>query len=144
MNELDRQLHYRQESNLPRWIQVPAGLFLSAVLLLCLAGSLMMVFLPNEKAPLLAPTFGVFMSLVCLWGFGVCIRLVLGKRVCGGLFGPRTLRTLAWFFLLLPLGGLFTGYFKMHALQAFVQTAAYVSVFFGLRAMADSREGNDT
>jgi hypothetical protein len=63
-NKSDDNLHNPQELDLPRWIQVPAGLFLSVILLPCLAGSLMMVFLPNEKAPLLAPTAGILMSQI--------------------------------------------------------------------------------
>lgn len=132
-----------EEPSLPRWVQVPAGLFLGAILLLCLAGSLMMALLPNEKAPLMAPILGVFMSLLCVWGLSVCTRLVLGKRVRGGLFGPRVLRVLGWFFLVLPVGGLFTGYFITHTLQALIQTAAYISIFFGLRKLAAQREQND-
>lgn len=48
----------------PRWIQVPVGLFLAAILVFCLAGSLMLAFLPNEKSPILAPILGTSMSLV--------------------------------------------------------------------------------
>jgi hypothetical protein len=103
----------------------------------------MMVFLPNEKAPVLAPGFGVVMSLTCIWGLSVCLRLMIGKKVCGGLFGPRVLRVLAWLFLLLPIGGLFSGYFITHTLPAIVQTVAYITVFFGLRLMAARRESNN-
>jgi len=145
IDELDEDPQDYQEPTLPRWIQLPVGIFLGIFLLPCLVGSLAMVFLPNDKAPLLAPAFGALMSVVCVWGYGAAIRLIIGKRVHGGLFGPRTLRVVAWFFLLLPIGGLFTGYFVTHTAQALVQTAAYVSVFFGLRKLATDREiGRDT
>jgi hypothetical protein len=120
------------------------GLVLGAIAVMCLAGSLMMVFLPNETAPIMAPLFGVFMALVSFWSLALCFRLVVGKRVQGGLFGPRALRALAWFFLLLPIGGLFSGYFLTHTIQALVQTLAYVSIFFGLRSLASSRERDKT
>uniref|UniRef100_UPI0035B41561 hypothetical protein n=1 Tax=Hylemonella sp. TaxID=2066020 RepID=UPI0035B41561 len=132
-----------EEPQVPRWVQIPVSLVLAAVILLCLAGSLMMVFLPNEKAPILAPVFGVFMALVSVWGLAKCLLLLTGRRVQGGLIKPQGLRVLAWFFLLLPVGGLFSGYFITHTAQAIVQTVAYVSVFFGLRALAEDRERND-
>jgi hypothetical protein len=53
---------------------------------------------------------------------------------------PTSLRFLAWFFLLLPVAGLFTGYFASHTLQAIIQTVAYVSIFFGLRELAGVRQ----
>jgi hypothetical protein len=127
----------------PRWIQIPIGVALGAVLAICLAGSMMMVFLPNEKAPVLAPLFGIVMALTSLWAMSKCLRLITGKRVKGGLIGPRALRTISWLFLLLPVGGLFSGYFISHTLQAVLQTIAYVSFFFGIRVLAAQREKHD-
>ncbi len=124
---------------LPRWVQVVAGALLTVVLLPCLAGSLMMLLLPNENAPVLAPAAGAVMALLSLWLFGICFRLVSGRRISGGLVGPRTLRAVAWLFLFLPLGGLFTGYFAAHTETALMQSAAYLIVFFGLRSLARRR-----
>jgi len=42
--------------------------------------------------------------------------------------------------LLLPVAGLFTGYYKTHAAIGAFQAVAYVAIFFGLRALARSRE----
>jgi hypothetical protein len=53
---------------------------------------------------------------------------------------PRILRSLGWFFLLLPVAGIFTGYFTSHILIALIQTAAYISIFFGLRLLAAHRD----
>lgn len=142
-DESKQLLRQSDQPKLPRWVQVPAGLLLGAVVLLCLAGALAMVFQPNEKAPLTAPAVGVVLSLVCFWCLSVCVRLVAGRRLHDGLFGPRALRALAWFFLLMPIGGLFTGYFWTHGGRALAQTAAYVGIFFGLRALAARRERKD-
>ncbi len=131
-----------EEIPVPRWIHVLAGLGLAVVLLLCLGGSLAMVF-PTGKAPIGERALGAGMVLVTFWGFLVCYRLVTGKRVRGGLVGPFALRVCAWLFLLAPIGGLFTGYFVTNTFQALVETAAYVSVFFGLRSLATHRERND-
>lgn len=143
MNAPPEQPQHPEDVSVPRWVQIPAGIALGGIVLLCLAGSLMMVFLPNEKAPVLAPVFGAFMALVSLWALSKCFLLLSGKKMQGGLIKPRGLRVLAWFFLLLPLGGLFTGYFITHTVQALVQTAAYVSIFFGLRSLAAHRERDD-
>ena len=128
------------ESSLPRWVQVPLGLLLAAFLLPCLAGSLMLALLPNESAPIMAPSCGVLMSLACAWLFTICWRLVTGRRTHGGLLPPRALRAVAWLFLLLPLGGLFTGYFASHTSLALAQTTIYIGVFFSLRSLALRRE----
>lgn len=125
---------------LPRWVQVVVGTLLTLILLPCLAGSLMMLLLPNEKAPVLAPVAGAAMAFLSLWLFVICYRLIVGRRVSGGLMGPRTLSVIAWLFLFLPLGGLFTGYFVTHTEAALMQSAAYVSAFFGLRSLARSRD----
>jgi hypothetical protein len=127
----------------PRWIQIPIGIVLGAILIICLAGSVMMVFLPNEKAPVLAPIFGILMALTSLWAMSKCLRLITGRRLKGGLISPKALRAISWLFLLLPVGGLFSGYFISHTLQAIMQTVAYISFFFGIRVLATQREKHD-
>lgn len=129
-----------REPELPRWIQLPVGIFLGLFTLLCLAGSATLVFAPPEKAPIMAAAFGVFMAIACFWILEKCFRLITGREIKGGLMGPPALRVIGWFFLLLPIGGLFTGYFRTHTLIAIVQTAAYISAFFGLRRLAATRE----
>jgi hypothetical protein len=57
---------------------------------------------------------------------------------------PRSLRLIAWIFLLMPLGGLFTGYFRTHTLLALIQSTAYVSTFFGLQSLARRRDPDQT
>jgi hypothetical protein len=130
-------------AELPRWVQVPAGLLLGAFTLLCLLGSLTMVFGANEKAPVLAPLFGVVWTLGCCWILQLCGRLVMGWRNTGGLMGPTALRSIAWLFLLLPVGGLFTGYFVSHPMQGALQVVAYVAIFFALRRIANARSGGE-
>jgi ABC-type transport system involved in multi-copper enzyme maturation permease subunit len=89
MNAPPEQAPHPEDVSVPRWVQVPAGIALGGIVLLCLAGSLMMVFLPNEKAPVLAPVFGAFMALVSLWALSKCFLLLSGKKVRGGLIKPR-------------------------------------------------------
>ena len=99
----------------------------------------MLLLLPNEMAPVMAPAVGLLMTLLCVWLGRICFRLIAGRRIHGGLMAPRTLRAIGWVFLLLPLGGFFTDFFATHTLQAMLQSAAYVSVFFGLRGLATRR-----
>ena len=143
MNQADGPPPHEEELPAPRWVQVPAGLFLALIFVFCLAGSAALALTPNEKAPTAGPIAGTLMSLVSLWGLLVCYRLVTGKRVRGGLVGPTALRAIAWVFLLLPAGGVFTGYFEQHTLRAVIMTAAYISVFYGLRSLATYREQNE-
>jgi len=88
--------------------------------------------------------FGTGMVLATAWGLSVCYRLLAGRRVRGGLLGPVALRGCAWFFLLMPIGGLFTGYFVTNTVQALEQTATYIGIFFALCSLASYRERNDT
>jgi len=53
---------------------------------------------------------------------------------------PRTLRVVAFFLLILPIAGLFTGYYRTMGPIAVFQALMYVSGFFGLRALARERE----
>lgn len=108
---------HAEEILVPRWIQIPVGLFLGAITLLLLAGSALMVFDQNEKAPILAPIIGVIWIIGCFW-------------------------VLAWFLLVLPIGRVFTGYFKSHTLIAVAQTTAYVCVFVRLRLLAARRDAD--
>ena len=125
---------------LPRWARVLAGLALAVLLLPCLAGSLLLMLVHNEKAPVFAPVIGLAMLLTGLWLFAIACRLVFGRRAPGGLIKPRALRALAWVFLLLPAGGVFTGWFASHPLLAVIQTLACVGTFFRLRSLADARD----
>ena len=142
MNSDDGPPPHEEELPVPRWVQVPAGLFLGLILVFCLAVSVALALVPNEKAPIGAPIAGTLMGVVSLWGLRICYRMVAGKRVRGGLIEPTALRAIAWVFLLLPVGGVFTGYFEQHTLRAVIMTAAYISLFRGLRSLATYREQN--
>lgn len=137
-----------EERAVPRWVYVPLGIVLGALAFLCLAGSIMIIFLPDKKNPdpILAPALGAGMILVSLWALSVCYRMVVGKKVRGGLLGPRALRVIAWVFLSLPITGLLVGLFTgdfTNLLQGLVMSVVYVGAFFRLRSLAARRERND-
>jgi len=141
-HQLDPSKLENEDVHLPRWVLVPTGILLGLFTMLCLLGSVTLIFAPNEKAPILALVVGIVWALACCWVLEKCYRLITGKKNNGGLMSPNTLRSIGWLFLLLPVGGLFTGYFVSHTFFALVQTAADVSIFFGLRRLAAFRETN--
>lgn len=131
-----------KEKDLPRWIQVPAGLVLGSLTLLCGYASLVLLFGVNEKSPILAAVVGFVLLLGCLWVLEKCLRLLTGRKVRGGLLSPNALRVVSYFFLIFPVFGLFTGYYRRMGAVAVFQALMYLSSFFGLQALARRREAN--
>jgi len=138
---LDLEGH-EKEKDLPRWIQVPAGLVLGSLTLLCGYASLVLLFCVNEKSPILAAVVGFVLLLGCLWLLEKCLRLLTGRKVRGGLLSPNALRVVSYFFLIFPVVGLFTGYYRRMGAVADFQALRYLSSFFGLQALARRREAN--
>ena len=56
---------------------------------------------------------------------------------------PSTLRVLSFFFLILPVAGLFTGYYRRMGPVAIFQAVMYFFAFLGLHALARKREASD-
>jgi len=129
-----------QEKELNRWIRVPAGLVLGLFTLLCGFASLSLLLVPNKQAPVLAVVVGLVLILGCLWILEKCFRLITGRKNRGGLMSPNTLRVLSFFWLFLPIVGLFTGYYREMGAIAIFQAVMYFFGFVGLRALARKRE----
>jgi hypothetical protein len=128
------------EKEVPRWVQVFAGLVLALLTLLCGFASVTMLIVPNEKSPILTLVIGLVLLLGCIWVFEKCLRLLAGRKNRGGLMAPNTLRVVSFFFLALPVAGLFTGYYRRMSAIAIFQAAMYFFSFLGLRALARRRE----
>ena len=122
----------------PRWVQVPVGVVLGLVVLICAVGSATLLISPPVRSPALGVVLGTVLLIGCLWVLEKCFRLVSGRKNRGGLMAPRSLRAVA--LLLLPLGGLFTGYFVSHPYVAIPQAIIYTGVFVALRRLATERE----
>ncbi len=129
-----------QEKELPRWVRVPAGLVLGLCTLLCGFASLSLLLVPNKQAPMLAVIVGLVLILGCLWILEKCFRLIKGRKNRGGLMSPNTLRVVSFFLLILPIVGLFTGYYREMGAMAIFQAVMYFFGFLGLRALARRRE----
>src|SRR6266496_4839588 len=132
-----------REIELPRWVQVPIGIVLGLFTLLCGFASAYLLFVPNKKAPILAFVVGFILLLGCFWVLTKCLRLITGRKHRGGLMSPRALRIVSVFLLVLPVIGLFTGYYREKGAVAIYQAVMYVFGFFGLRALARNREAKD-
>jgi hypothetical protein len=133
-----------REQDLPRWVQVPAGLVLGLSALLCGSGSLSLLLVPHKQSPILVVVVGSILLLGCLWVLEKSFRLLTGRKHKGGLMAPRTLRIVSVFLLAMPMAGLFTGYYRTMGLLAIFQALSYILAFFGLRALAGNREAKET
>ena len=129
-----------QDKELPRWVQVSAGLILGLFSLLCGFALVSLLLVPNKKVPLLAVIAGLILLLGCFWVLAKCFRLITGRKNRGGLMSPNTLRVVGFFLLVLPIGGLFTGYYREMGAMAIFQAVMYFFGFLGLRALARKRE----
>ena len=130
-----------REKEIPRWVRIPIALALGLLTLaLGFASTLGLLFAPNEKAPVLAVVVGLVLLFLCVWVLEKCFRLVTGRKNRGGLMSPPTLRVLSVFFLLLPVVGLFTGYYRRMGPVALFQAVMYFFAFLGLRKLARRRE----
>jgi hypothetical protein len=125
---------------LPGWVQVPIGIVLIPFTLLCGFASAYLLFVPNKKAPILAFVVGLVLLLGCLWVLAKCFRLITGRKHRGGLMSPRALRIVSVCLLVLPVVGLFTGYYREMGVVAVYQAVMYFIGFLGLRALAHKRE----
>ena len=123
----------------PRWLQVCFGILLVPLSLLCMAGSVAMLASPAPKAPLLAAGIGVIFIPICVWFLPLAIRLIANRPNRGGLLGPFALRASAVLFPMIPLVGLFTGYYRQHGLIAVGRAAIYVFVALALWSLAKRR-----
>lgn len=139
----ESELVEAREIELPRWVQVPIGVVLSLFTLLCGFASAYLLFTPNKKAPILAFVMGAILLLGCVWVLAKCLRLITGRKRRGGLISPRALRVVSFSLLILPVEGLFTGYYRERGAIAIFQTVMYFFGFFGLRALARKRENHE-
>jgi TRAP-type C4-dicarboxylate transport system permease small subunit len=140
MNNHEPHLPKNGVTNVRRWIELLQGVLLGLFTVFCLISFGTLIFRPSEKAPILVPAIGAILIIICYWVLEKCIRLVSGRKREKGLMSPCALRSIGWFLLFLPIGGVFTGYFITHTLFAVVQAGMYISVFFGLHRIAASRE----
>jgi hypothetical protein len=128
------------EWELPRWVQVPAGIVLGSITLVCGLAviSLLLMRYEHAPAPLLLIAVGLLLLPGCYWIFEKCLRLITGRKKRGGLLSPNALRVVALFMLILPIAALFTGYYRERRPLAIFQAAMYLLGFLGLRVLLEN------
>ena len=129
------------EKEIPRWIQVPIALVLGLLTLLCGFASVILLLAPNKKSPMLAIVVGLILLLSCLWVLEKCFRLLTGRKNQGGLMTPSTLRVVSFFFLVIPVAGLFTGYYREMGPVAIFQAVMYFFSFLGASCVGSETRG---
>jgi hypothetical protein len=115
-------------------------LILGLLTLFCGLGSVTLIVPPSKERPILSVVIGLLLLFGCCWVLEKCFRLVMGRKNRGGLMSPTVLRVVAFVLLLLPVCGLFTGYYRQMGAIAVFQVLMYFTGFLGLRALARQRE----
>ena len=129
-----------KEKYLPRWIQILLGVALGPITILCLIVSVLVIIPPNKEASASIITIGLTMSIVSIWAFIKCIKMIFGKKVGTELLSPATIRIVSILFLLMPIGGIFAGDFKEKPIIAWGKTISFIYMFLGLQNFAKYRE----
>jgi hypothetical protein len=135
-----------REKELPRWLQVPAGLILGVCALLCGFATIDLFLLAPKPISMLGVLAAFLLLLGCIWVLEKCIRLLTGRKRAraGGLLTPNTLRVVAFVMLILPIAGVFTGYYREMGALAILEAVMYLFGFSGLRALARRREAKES
>ncbi len=123
-----------------RWIEIPIGIVLGLIAMVCAAGGMSMLLKPYYKSPAASFIVGVLILVFSGWCFIKTVRLVTGRPTHGGLMSPLALRILSVFFLMLPVVGIFTNYYRKNGVIAYLQAATYVVIFLALLRLARARQ----
>ena len=128
-----------EELSLPRWVQIPVGILLLPVTLLCVVGAISIFGIPKVQGdPLLQLVTGVICAL-CLWAVVLAVRLIFGLRGKYGLMGPVALRIGAIVAVGLVIGGAFTGVYVEHPVRSVILAVVYIAVSIRLWRLAAHR-----
>jgi hypothetical protein len=124
---------------LPRWMQVLVGVLIAVASLLCAGMSVMAALGADTVVPLRTVVATLAVVAACAWLLVLAGRLIAGRRVTGGLMSPRLLRGVAAGFLLLPIVGLFTGYYREGGVLAIIQSGIFVAAAVSTWSLAKAR-----
>jgi hypothetical protein len=123
------------------WVRIPSGIVLFFINLLCLLGVIVMPLAVNEEKFL----FGVLITTVCAilnaWVFIKCFQLIFNLNASNGLISPFGFRVAAVMYMLLPIIGIFTGYYIQYGLLAVFQAGIYYFIGISLLSYAKQKAG---
>lgn len=129
-----------EPSPLPKWVTIPVGVFLFLLCLLCLAGSIAVIFLQGAKDAMVNLIVGSVMIAMSLWLLSVSGRMALNlKRRTKGLFSPLALRSIGVVMLIIPFASLVTGAFWEHPVRFSLMAIIYCVIATNLWGLAKSR-----
>lgn len=118
------------------------GIVLLPLSLLGVAGSVIVIFIPDPPNPYLNLVAGTVLTALSLWITLHIARMAFNiTRGRAGLFGPRTLRVIGVCMMLLPVVAIFFGTFQDQPVAHSVMAVAYLTVSAGLWILADARRG---
>ncbi len=121
------------------WVRIPSGIVLFFINLLCLLGVIAMPMAVDEEKFL----FGILITTVCAilnaWLFIKCFQLIFNLNARNGLISPFGFRVAAVMYMLLPIVGIFTGYYSQHGWLAVVQAGIYYFIGISLFSYAKQR-----
>jgi hypothetical protein len=110
------------------------------ILIISIVGSASLLYDNPAGYEVIRPIAGTIMLLICGLLATISFRLITGKKGrYGGLFGPVALRVFAGMFFLLPIGGLFSGWYVDHPIAGPMQALAYYVISFSLWRLAAYR-----
>lgn len=125
----------------PPWITAPVGLLLIPIVLLCVVGSIMVIFIPNPPNPTFNLVGGSVMTVLSVWGLGQVTRLAFNKRRrTGGLFSPVALRVMSVGAILIPVTALILGTFWERPVMHTLMAISYMLAASNLWQMASRRQ----
>lgn len=127
-------------THVPRWIEIPIGIFISLFTLMCLAGSITLLVVLPQKNKVISVLIGIILVLLCAWVLEKGVRLITGLPKKGGLLSPFALRIASVLFFCLPIGGIFTGYYSKRGPIAFFQAIMCLLTSVSLLGLARSRD----
>lgn len=119
-----------------RTMLILAGLFLGSVSIAVGMFSITMFLAPEPDMSMLYDALGIFMVLLCFWVLTMALRLILDRPNRGGLMSPTALLMSGGFFLLMPIAGLFDGYYVKHGLYGLYHAVGSLSTGSTLLLMA--------
>jgi hypothetical protein len=126
----------------PRAVQIAAGIFLFLLAALALAGSLALVVMPPPRNPPLAVLAGGVSMLGSLWVLSASVRLVTGRRRrTGGLLSPFALRVTGVLFAVIPVAAFFTDAYRdsRYGSLRVAQAISYLTITAALFRLASRR-----